>query len=145
MSVSPKISDALDEMEQKDLGKIKVMMVEDDTMISEIVSMKLISHGCVPYSTRDGDEAINYAEQYEPDAIILDLMLPGLSGEEILGQLKQHPKLKETPVIIFSNKSSKEDKEKTLSMGADEYFIKAATDLNVLVDTIKRLANKKPA
>lgn len=139
MSVSKKVDFALKEMKQKMLGSVKVLMIEDDAMIQEMVIIKLVSHGCIPYATNNGSEAINYAQQYEPHVIILDLMLPGMRGEDILKELKKDEKLSHIPVIVFSNKSSHSDKEELKSLGADRYFVKASTDLNDLVRTIKEL------
>lgn len=139
MSVSKKVDSAIEEMKQKMLGSVKVLMVEDDAMIQEMVIIKLVSHGCIPYATSDGSEAINYAQQYEPHVIILDLMLPGMKGEDVLKELKKDEKLANIPVIVFSNKSSHSDKENLMSLGADRYFVKASTDLNDLVKTIKEL------
>lgn len=131
---------ALQEMSKKELGDIKVFIVEDDKMIRELVVTKLTQNGCIPYSTEDGREAIALAEQYSPDVIILDLMLPGMTGEEILTALKKHDTLKTTPVIVFSNKSDEEDINNVLKLGAARYYIKAMTNLNDFVSDLKQLA-----
>ncbi|MCD5381139.1 MAG: response regulator [Candidatus Pacebacteria bacterium] len=142
MSVSKKVDFALESMKQKSLGSVKVLMIEDDSMIQEMVIIKLVSHGCIPYATKDGSEAVSMAEQYKPHIIILDLMLPGKTGEEVLKELKEHTDLSNTPIIVFTNKSSHEDKETLIKLGADKYFVKAQTDLNDLVTTIKDLVSK---
>jgi DNA-binding response OmpR family regulator len=134
-----KINAALEELSQRELGRVKVFMIEDDQMIRELVVTKLMMSGCIPYSTDNGSEAITLAEHYSPDAIILDLMLPGMTGEEILAALKEKEALKKIPVIVFSNKSSDEDRQKVMSLGADRYFVKVDTDLNDLVEEIKSL------
>ncbi len=139
MSVSKKVEDALSSMEKKELGGIKVLMIEDDAMIQELVVNILVSQGCIPYTTGDGLEAIAMAEQYKPSIIILDLMLPGKSGEEILKELKEKEDLSSIPVIVFSNKSNRDDIKNLLSLGADKYFVKSSTDLKDLVATIKEL------
>ncbi len=136
-----KIDKALDELKRKELGEIKVLIVEDDAMISELVATKLIQSGCIPYSTTDGKEAVALTQQYRPDAIILDLMLPGMSGEEILTTLKADESLKEIPVIIFSNNSEKVSRSNLMALGANRYYIKANTDLNVLVSDLKILSS----
>lgn len=134
-----KINAALEELSKKELGKVKVFMIEDDQMIRELVVTKLMSSGCIPYSIDNGSEAIALAEHYSPDAIILDLMLPGMTGEEILVALKQRESLKNIPVIVFSNKSGDEVRQHVMSLGADRYFVKVNTDLNDLVEEIKAL------
>jgi CheY-like chemotaxis protein len=135
-----KIEQALESFARRELGNVKVLMVEDDVFLSELVLLKLSNLGCVPYSTANGSEALQLAGQYMPDVIILDLMLPGMSGEEILEHLKKDESLKHIPVIVFSNKSEQEDIKKNLAAGAVEYLVKSSTDLNSLADTIRKFA-----
>lgn len=124
---------------QRELGDVKVMMIEDDPFVTELVLHKLSKQGCIPYSIADGNDVINTAVQFEPDVIILDLMLPGASGEEILTALKGNESLKDTPVIVFSNKSTPKDIDHCKSLGASEYFVKSSTELSDLAVVIKKL------
>ena len=128
---------AIKKLEQKKLGNIKVLMVEDDDFFSEIVLSRLAKEGCIPYSSHNGDEAVQLAEQYHPHLVILDLMLPGKQGEEVLHELKAHSDLRNIPVIVFSNKSNQEDIEKNLQAGAIAFLIKSSTELNDLIDIVK--------
>lgn len=139
----PNFSEVLDEMKTRELGDIKVFIVEDDQMIRELVITKLIQKGCIPYATGDGSKAIVLAEQYKPDVIILDLMLPGMTGEEVLSILKSSGTLRDIPVMVFSNKSEEIDRQKVLALGADSYHVKAMTDLNEFVAELKKLAHKR--
>lgn len=136
------VSESLKEMSGRELGNVSVFVIEDDVLISELIVEKLVQNGCIPYSTNKGSEAIDLAEKYKPDAIILDLMLPDMSGEEIIAILKTKENLKSIPVIVFSNKSDQKDRENLMSLGADKYFVKAAMDLNDLVSEIKDLLKK---
>jgi CheY-like chemotaxis protein len=136
------ITEALESYSQRELGDVKVLMVEDDTFLAQLVLAKLSTDGCIPYTTASGEEALELALQYMPDIIILDLMLPGMSGEEVLIQLKAHETLKTIPVIVFSNKSGDENVQLNLAHGASEYLVKSATDLNSLSAVVKRLAIK---
>lgn len=133
---------AIKKFSEKELGNIKVLMIEDDIYLTDIVLTKLSQHGCIPYMTGNGLEALGLAERYLPDVIILDLMLPGLSGEEILKQLKTTAELKDIPVIVFSNKSGESDIKSNLDAGASKYLVKSATDFNVLIDVVKELVSK---
>jgi two-component system phosphate regulon response regulator PhoB len=138
----PTVAEALEVMKDKELGQIKVFLVEDDQMISDLVTAKLSLSGCIPYTTANGAEAIEMAELYTPDIIILDLMLPGMTGEEILTALKSLEDLKDIPVVIFSNKSEEDIKEKVMKLGAAAYYVKAATDLNIFIAELKGLVKK---
>lgn len=143
MTPENKTAAAIEMFSQKKLGDIKILMVEDDELFSEMILMGLSQHGCIPYSTGNGSEAIGLARQYMPDVIILDLMLPGLSGEEILVQLKSDEDLKGIPVIVFSNKSSEESIATNLAAGAAKYLVKSATDFSTLVDVVSAVAQEK--
>lgn len=140
MNNNDKVIEALEEMSHRKLGEVKVLMVEDDMMIRDMVNSKLIACGCIPYSADDGEQVIALASQFQPDVIILDLMLPGRSGEEILNDLKNNPELKHIPVIIFTNKSADENESALKEAGAVRYFVKASTELDELVTTIKELS-----
>ncbi|MBY0538215.1 response regulator [Patescibacteria group bacterium] len=132
MSDLNKVEAAIATFEQKSLGEVKVLMVEDDPFLSEMVLTKLSAEGCIPYSTADGSEALGLIEQFRPHVVLLDLMLPGMSGEEILQQLKTNPELKDIPVVIFSNKSEEEGIRESLNNGAARYLVKSATDIQKL-------------
>lgn len=142
MNQDTKTAEALENFSKRELGDIKILMVEDDEFFADMVLTKLSQYGCIPYSTGNGAEAIGLADQYRPDLIILDLMLPGLSGEEILVQLKANEELKSIPVIVFSNKSEEEDIKANLDAGAAEYLVKSATDFTTLVDVVQGVVMK---
>lgn len=135
-SNSNKIEAAITTYQQKSLGEVKILMVEDDPFLSEIVIMKLSAEGCIPYSTANGAEAVGLVEQFRPHVVILDLMLPGLPGEEVLKQLKANPELKDIPVVIFSNKSEEEGIRENLKNGAAKYLVKSSTDIQKLPSII---------
>lgn len=114
----------------------KILIVEDDMLIIEMVSLKLSDNGYYPEFVINGTEAIEKMRMTEPKLVILDLMLPGMSGEEILAEMKQQVDLKDIPVIVFTNKSKEENEKKMLELGASEYLVKASTDLSTLLHRI---------
>lgn len=136
MADSNKVNEAIITYKEKPLGDVKILMVEDDPFLSELVLMKLSTVGCIPYSTADGSEAIELVEQFRPHVVILDLMLPGMSGEEILQQLKSNSELKDIPVVIFSNKSDEEGIKENIKNGAARYLVKSLTDIQKLPSII---------
>lgn len=113
-----------------------ILIVEDDMLIIEMVSLKLSDNGYVPQFVMSGDETVEAALKHSPELIILDIMLPQQNGEEVLIELKEHPALKDIPVIIFTNKSLDENRERMLELGACEYLVKATTDLTALLSRI---------
>lgn len=142
MTDQNKTEEAILKFAKGKLGAIKVLMIEDDSFFSELVLSKLAKEGCIPYSSANGEEALGLAEQYKPNIIILDLMLPGMQGEEVLKQLKAHTDLNHIPVIIFSNKSDQKDMEANIKSGASAFLIKSTTELNELVEIISKELEK---
>lgn len=143
MSDEHTVEAAIKSFGERELGDVKILMIEDDVFLSELVLTKLSLHGCIPYSTPNGEEGIKLAEQYQPDIVILDLMLPGIPGEEVLVKMKADETLKHIPVIVFSNKSGDDDIKNNLAHGAAEYLVKSATDLNELPKVIRKVLDTK--
>jgi len=121
-------------------NKTKVLIVEDDTMIIDMVTHKLTDAGFETKPVIDGGQAIAEATLFDPTVIILDLMLPNKSGEEILKELSEQTIFSNTKVIVFTNKNREENEAHVLELGAHEYLVKASTDLDTLVSHIKQLA-----
>ena len=117
----------------------KVLLVEDDEFISDFISQKLIQAGYEVSVCVDGSQAIDKAQTESPAVILLDLTLPRRPGAEILSDLQANPKLKLIPVIIFSNNDDPTLKEQLLQAGADDFYMKAATDPAELVEKIKAI------
>ena len=137
------IEQSIDSFSKRELGAIKVLMVEDDKFISNLVLQALSIKGCIPYSCLTGEEALQLAEQFQPDVIILDLMLPGISGEDVLQTLKSTASVKDIPVIVFSNKSEESDISNALKLGAAKYLVKASSDILTIVDLVLDLTKLK--
>jgi|AntRauTorckE6833_2_1112554.scaffolds.fasta_scaffold54124_2 DNA-binding response OmpR family regulator len=121
--------------------KTKVLIVEDDTLIIDMVGRKLTDAGFTTKLVIDGGDAIAEATLFGPDVIILDLMLPNKSGEEILKELSQQSIFSNTKIIVFTNKNREENEAHVKELGADTYLVKASTDLDALVSHIKQLAS----
>lgn len=117
----------------------KILLVEDDLFISEIYDRKLTESGFKVKLVSNGEEAIPAFYDFEPDLVILDIMLPKKSGWEVLKELtklKDEIK-KETKVIMLTNLGEKEKIQEALKMGADDYLVKASLTPSELVEIIK--------
>lgn len=137
------IEQSIENFSNRELGMVKVLMIEDDAFVSKLVLEALTTKGCIPYSCCTGEEALQLAEQFQPDVIILDLMLPGVSGEEVLRTLKQTDSVKDIPVIVYSNKSEQSDIDNVLQLGAVKYLVKAYTEINTIVALIRDLTKSQ--
>ena len=103
----------------------KILIVEDDKFLRELISQKLMKSEFDIAEAVDGEKGVEAAKSEKPDLILLDLILPGIDGFEVLSKIKEDPMTKEIPVIILSNLGQKEDIERGLKLGADDYMIKA--------------------
>lgn len=99
----------------------KILIIEDEPKIQQIIQAYLEKEGYQVIKAADGMEGLKAATTLNPDLIILDLMLPKLSGEELLSRLRQ---TQETPVIILSAKTSEDERIFGLNIGADDYISK---------------------
>ena len=121
---------------------IRVFVVEDDPLLQNLLSIKLEKSSFPFEFTSNGEDVINTINLFGPDVIILDLMLPGKSGLEILAELKADNKLKDVPVIVFSNRDGQDERSAAKKLGAVAFYVKAMTDLSELVETIEAHAKK---
>lgn len=105
------------------MEKQHILIVEDDADISGLLAKILEGAGYQIYQAFSGTEALFCMERKLPDCVLLDLMLPGMSGEAVLEHIRKEQK-KEMPVLIMSAKVSVQDKVKLLRLGADDYVTK---------------------
>jgi len=120
-------------------GEMIVMVIEDDKFLREILVGRLGKEGYKVAAAESWEEADASLAKEKPHIILLDLMLPGTNGFEILALLKERKDTQSIPVIILSNLGSDEDIERAHSLGAKEYMIKANHTPHEIVDTVKRI------
>jgi len=118
---------------------IRVFVIEDDPLLRNLLSMKLERSNFPSEFSTDGANVLPQMYQFNPDVIILDLMLPGRSGFEVLTEIKNDKKLSDVPVVVFSNRDGQEDRQKASELGAKGFYVKAMTDLSELIETIESL------
>jgi len=102
-----------------------ILIIEDDKFLRELIAQKLFKEGYNIIEAIDGEEGIKKVKEEKPDLVLLDLILPGIDGFEVLSQIKEDSSLAQIPVIILSNLGQKEDVEKGLKLGAIDFLIKA--------------------
>ncbi len=115
---------------------VKVLLVEDDPLLRNLLSIRF-TKGNIPYQLcHNGNDVLNTILEYKPTIVILDIMLPGKNGLEVLEEIRQIPAVADISVIVFSNKDNDEDRKKAKDLGVDTFLIKAMTDLNDLIRII---------
>jgi DNA-binding response OmpR family regulator len=117
----------------------KILIIEDDTFLQGLAANKLQSEGFLVNTVSNGNEALTDLGQNQYDAIILDLMLPDVSGFEILKQIRSRETNNQVPILIFSNLSDDKDIRQGLELGATDYLVKANFTLDELADKVKRV------
>ena len=110
----------------------KILVVDDEEDILELLSYNLIKTGYEVITAATGEEAIEKAVQHKPALVLLDILLPGLSGFETLARLRSGEKTHNIPIVMVSAKGEEEDVVKGLTLGADDYVIKPFS-VNVLL------------
>jgi two-component system, OmpR family, phosphate regulon response regulator PhoB len=101
-----------------------ILLAEDDKQIGDMISFKLTNGGHKVIRAQDGEQACLLAGQQRPDLILLDAMMPSLSGFEVLRRLKIDPKLRTIPVIMVTAKGHERDVLTGLRGGAVDYIVK---------------------
>ena len=119
-------------------SKQKILIVDDDNHIAELISLYLEKEMFETKIAEDGDEALEYFESFQPDLILLDLMLPGKDGYEVCREIRAK---RDTPIIMLSAKGETFDKVLGLELGADDYVIKPF-DSNEMVARVRAVLRR---
>jgi DNA-binding response OmpR family regulator len=117
----------------------KILIVEDDKFLRELIVKKLVKEGYEISEAVDGEEGVKKIKEEKPDLVLLDLILPGIDGFEVLSRTKEDPALSQIPVIILSNLGQKEDVERGLGLGAIDYLIKAHFTPGEIIEKIRAI------
>jgi len=117
----------------------RVLIVEDDKFLRDLVVKKLRNEGFTVFEAVDGETALGAILKEIPEFILLDLILPGIDGFEVLRRLKEQPTTKNIPVIVLSNLGQAEDITKATRLGANGYMIKAKFTLDEIVVNVKKI------
>ncbi len=123
----------------------KVLLVEDDNNLREIYEARLAAEGYEISTAKDGEDALAVAKQVKPDLIISDVMMPRISGFEMLDILRNTDGLKHTRIIMLTALGQAEDKTRADSLGADRYLVKSQVTLEDIVKAAQELLNPENA
>jgi len=118
------------------VGK-KLLWVEDDRFLKDIITVRLSNEGCQLFHAADEAEAFSLLAKEHPDIILLDILLPGSDGFQILQKLKEGVETKNIPVILLSNLSQKADLDKGKELGAIKFLVKSTVTLDEIMSQIK--------
>ena len=121
---------------------VKILMAEDDKFISRAYNDGLTRAGFSVTMASDGEEAITKIKETKPDVILLDLIMPGKNGFEVLEEIKKDEGIKDIPVIILSNLGQDTDVKKGKELGAADYLIKSDFSITEIIKKINEYVRK---
>lgn len=122
-----------------------VLLVEDEPAQREVLSYNLAAEGFRVTTAVDGDEAMMFAGEEVPDLILLDWMLPNLSGIEVCRRLKMRPETRAIPVIMLSARAEEVDRVRGLETGADDYVIKPYSMVELMARARAQIRRVRPS
>lgn len=124
----------------------KILIVEDDVSLRDVYSARLEAEGYQIAVAANGEEALATAVKERPDLLLLDVMMPKISGFDVLDIIRTTPEIAHTRVIMMTALSAPEDKQRGEKLGVDKYLVKSQVTLEEMVDTIKEvLGSAAPA
>jgi len=130
------------------MEKIKILVVEDEAPIQELLQFNLERSKYRVKVVDSGEEGITMAQQFQPDLILLDIMLPGADGLEVCKKLKADPKTERIPIIMLTALCEEADVVTGLELGADDYITKPFSPRVLLARVkaaLRRISAQKPA
>lgn len=119
-----------------------VMWVEDDQFLSDLISRKLSTQGCKLLFANTGEEALKTLDANTPNIVILDILLPGISGFDVLEKMKSDERLRTIPVLILSNFSQNNEIDRSKKLGANRFLVKASIVLDDLVRELQAVLHE---
>ncbi len=117
----------------------KILIIEDDKFLRQLIARKLTAENYEIAEAVDGEEGIKKVQEEKPNLVLLDLILPGIDGFEVLSRMKKDETIASIPVIILSNLGQKEDIEKGFNLGAADYLIKAHFTPGEIIDKAREM------
>jgi DNA-binding response OmpR family regulator len=115
----------------------KILLVEDDDSLASVYTTRLQAEGFDTKRVPNGEDALSVAMQYRPDLILLDVMMPKVSGFDVLDIIRNTPEIGAVKVIMLTALSQDADKKRAEALGVDDYLVKSQVVIADVVDKIK--------
>lgn len=119
----------------------KVLLVEDDDALASVYITRLQAEGFDIKRVPNGEDALAAAIEYKPDIILLDVMMPKVSGFDVLDILRNTPETANVKIVMLTALSQDSDRERAESLGVDDYLVKSQVVIADVVDRIKQHLN----
>lgn len=105
-----------------------LLLVEDDALLTRLYQKRFTKDRHEVITARDGEEGLELMEKEQPDLVLLDIMMPKMSGLEMLERIKANPATRSVPVVILTNLAGEEEQARALELGAVAYIVKSNND-----------------
>ena|SRR5437868_1250072 len=120
----------------------KLLIVEDDFYIRDLYKIEAKNKGYVVYEAADGEEALSITKVSKPDIILLDLMLPKITGIDVLKTIKSWDEFKDIPIVLFTNVSDQSTQDQARQAGATDYLLKVGHTPSEIIDILGQHVHK---
>jgi len=120
----------------------KILLVEDEEIMIELLQKKLTQEGYEVLVARDGEEGLRLMKETWPNLVLLDIVLPKMSGFDVLNEINKNLSLKKIPVIIISNSGQPVELKKALRLGVKDWLIKTEFEPQMLLEKIAKQIGK---
>ncbi len=115
----------------------KILLVEDDDALASVYSMRLKGEGFEVVRVANGEDALAATKEHKPDLVLLDVMMPKVSGFDVLDILRNTPETANIKIVMLTALSQETDKQRAQSLGVDDYLVKSQVVISDVVDRIK--------
>jgi DNA-binding response OmpR family regulator len=116
----------------------RILIIEDEEILMNLLQRKLLQEGYEVSVARDGDEGLKTMRENSPDLILLDILMPRVSGIEVMEEMQRDGRLKDIPVIIISNSGQPVEIDQAQKLGAKDWLIKTEFDPQEVVEKVKK-------
>jgi DNA-binding response OmpR family regulator len=120
---------------------MRILIIEDDPFLRRAYEVGLRGQGFEVHLAADGEIGIRMAAENPPDAILLDILMPALSGVQVLERLKQNPDIARVPLVVLSNNCTADEGQAMLAIGASAYLSKTGARIADIGQTIRDLCS----
>lgn len=131
------MQDQTDTNQPTDNAQKKILLVEDDIALAAVYRSRLELENFEIYEVNNGEQALQAAKEFHPDLILLDAMMPKISGFDVLDILRHTPETENIKVIMLTALSQPKDKERAQTLGVDDYLVKSQVVIGDVVDRVK--------
>lgn len=125
--------------------KPRVLFIEDDLTLSSLFTVRMEAEGFEVYQAHDGDTALQVAKEFHPDLVLCDLMMPNLSGYDVIDIMRNTNETANAKIVVISALSQPEDIEKAMKLGADDYIVKSQVVIDDIMDRLRKLLDLPPS